>query len=345
MGKNGCHLNKSMKEEKKFIMVSIRCLVYNHEPYLRQCLDGFIKQKTNFNFEAIIHDDASTDGSAVIIREYADRYPDIIKPIFEKENQYSKGGMFINDIMNDACKGKYFALCEGDDYWIDEHKLQKQVDFLETHCEYGLCYTNFNIQNDVLNKKYYSLFSTAPQQYPRTCSNIEDWLLHSYYLAPMTWLVRKELWLDRPIIDSLDGTFVLYASFLHKTKVYCMDDVTAVYRRIPESAASTGSPEKIYKRQKNLHNVRLKLAKMYLTEPQIKEIGRKIDELYYRTTLTTFVVLGKYDEIKEARKILGKGNTMKQKLLLKLPTNNFFTSIMGLLYKLAYHFKVEYERR
>jgi glycosyltransferase involved in cell wall biosynthesis len=66
-------------------------LVYNHEPFLRQCLDGFVMQKTNFKFEAIVHDDCSTDGSADIIREYADKYPDIIKPIYEKENQYSKG--------------------------------------------------------------------------------------------------------------------------------------------------------------------------------------------------------------------------------------------------------------
>lgn len=125
-------------------LVTIRCLVYNHEPYLRQCLDGFVMQKTNFPFEAIVHDDASTDRSAEIIREYAEKYPDIIKPIFETENQYSKRNGSIRRIMNEHTRGKYVALCEGDDYWIDPYKLQKQVDFLETHPDYGLVYTDVN---------------------------------------------------------------------------------------------------------------------------------------------------------------------------------------------------------
>lgn len=123
-------------------MLSIRCLAYNHEPYIRECLEGFVMQKTNFRFEAIVHDDASTDGTADIIREYAEKYPDIIKPIFETENQYSKHDGSLGRIMNEACTGKYIAMCEGDDYWTDPLKLQKQVDFLETHNEYSMCVSN-----------------------------------------------------------------------------------------------------------------------------------------------------------------------------------------------------------
>ena len=92
------------------LLVSIKCLVYNHEVYLRQCLEGFVMQKTNFRFEAIVHDDASTDGSAAIIREYAEKYPDIIKPIYETENLYSKHDGSLSRIVNSACKGKYIAL-------------------------------------------------------------------------------------------------------------------------------------------------------------------------------------------------------------------------------------------
>lgn len=123
-------------------LVSIKCTVYNHEPYLRQCLDGFVMQKTNFAFEAIVHDDASTDGSAAIIREYAEKYPDIIKPIYETENQYSKKNASIFKIMNAAIHpdAKYVAICEGDDYWTDPYKLQKQFDFMEEHDEYSLCF-------------------------------------------------------------------------------------------------------------------------------------------------------------------------------------------------------------
>lgn len=117
------------------LMVTIRCVAYNHEPYIRECLEGFVMQKTNFRFEAIVHDDASTDGTANIIREYAEKYPDIIKPIFETENQYSKRDGSLRRIMNSHMKGKYIAMCEGDDYWIDPYKLQKQVDYLEKHAE------------------------------------------------------------------------------------------------------------------------------------------------------------------------------------------------------------------
>lgn len=128
-----------------FPLVTIRCLVYNHEPYLRQCLEGFVMQKTNFPFEVVVHDDASTDGSVAIIREYAEKYPSIIKPIYETENQYSKHDGSIRRIMNEHMRGKYVAMCEGDDYWTNPLKLQMQVDFLEKNREYVFCCTRYHI--------------------------------------------------------------------------------------------------------------------------------------------------------------------------------------------------------
>jgi glycosyltransferase involved in cell wall biosynthesis len=130
-------------------LVAIHCLVYNHEPYLRDCFDGFVMQQTNFPFVAIVHDDASTDNSAAIIREYEEKYPHIFKPIYEKENLYTKGGFLaVNKVMNkaiDASGAKYIAMCEGDDYWNSSLKLQKQVDFLETHTAYGFIGTRCNV--------------------------------------------------------------------------------------------------------------------------------------------------------------------------------------------------------
>lgn len=125
-----------MKNEN--IMVSVLCLAYNHEKYIRQCLDGFVMQKTNFKFEVIIHDDASTDNTANIIREYEEKYPEIIKPIYQKENQYSQGK---KNILFPLTKGKYIAICEGDDFWTDDYKLQKQVDTLENNpnCKCCVC--------------------------------------------------------------------------------------------------------------------------------------------------------------------------------------------------------------
>lgn len=129
-------------ESQSLAMVCIRCATYNHELYIRDCLEGFVMQKTNFKFVAIVHDDASTDKTADIIREYEAKYPDIIKPIYETENQYSKRDGSLGRIMDaaiDATGAKYVALCEGDDYWTDPLKLQRQVDYLEGHEECVMC--------------------------------------------------------------------------------------------------------------------------------------------------------------------------------------------------------------
>lgn len=127
------------------IMVSVSCLVYNHAKYLRKCLDGFVMQKTNFKFEVLIHDDASTDGSQEIIREYERKYPDIIKPIYQTENQYSKPGVSILwRYQYTRIKGKYVAFCEGDDYWTDPNKLQIQFEIMERNPECSLCVHSVN---------------------------------------------------------------------------------------------------------------------------------------------------------------------------------------------------------
>lgn len=124
------------------MMVSICCLAYNHEKYLRKALESFVMQQTDFDYEVIVHDDASTDGTIRIIQEYAQKYPDIIKPIFQKENQHSKGIKISATFVYPAAQGKFIALCEGDDYWTDPLKLQKQVDYMQAHPDCRLCFTN-----------------------------------------------------------------------------------------------------------------------------------------------------------------------------------------------------------
>lgn len=142
------------------VMVSILCAAYNHERYIRSALDGFLSQRTDFRYEVIVHDDASTDSTAEIIREYEARYPDIIRPIYQTENQYSKGISITNAYMRPKARGKYIAFCEGDDYWTDPNKLQKQVDFLETHPEYSASTHNccFVDENDGQVESLYPVY-------------------------------------------------------------------------------------------------------------------------------------------------------------------------------------------
>ncbi len=121
------------------IMVSVCCNAYNHEEYIEQTLQSILNQKTNFRFEILVHDDVSTDNTANIIMKYAERYPDIIKPIFENENQYRKGIHITEEIILPKAQGKYFAFCEGDDFWNDDNKLQMQVDILENNTNIRMC--------------------------------------------------------------------------------------------------------------------------------------------------------------------------------------------------------------
>jgi glycosyltransferase involved in cell wall biosynthesis len=129
--------------DKSNCLVSILCTAYNHEEYIRSALEGFVSQITDFGFEILVSDDASTDGTAAVIREFEKQYPELIRPFYLTENMFSKGaGKIYEDILFPNARGKYVALCEGDDYWTEPTKLQQQVGFLESHPEYSACVHN-----------------------------------------------------------------------------------------------------------------------------------------------------------------------------------------------------------
>lgn len=223
-------------------LVSIRCLVYNHEPYLRQCLDGFVMQQTTFPFEAIVHDDASTDGSAAIIREYAEKYPDIIKPIYETENQYSKHDGSLTRIMDAAMhpNSKYVALCEGDDYWTDPHKLQMQADVLENNPDCTIVFSRVQIVNKKgteLNKS----IPAHPELFTEGIITLDDYMLSEFYYGYWTFhtstffyrrscmelhnKLSKTLYVHYPYNDQ-----PLLLSCLFQGKGYYLSNITGRYR-------------------------------------------------------------------------------------------------------------------
>lgn len=140
-------------------LVTVVVMTYNHERFLRRCLDGIAMQRTDFPFEALVIDDASTDSNPEIIREYAARYPRIFRPFLKKGNGYSRGISRYADTAVPEARGKYMALCEGDDYWTDPGKLQLQADFLESHPKYSCCFHLYRIIEEGREKTPQKIFN------------------------------------------------------------------------------------------------------------------------------------------------------------------------------------------
>lgn len=211
-------------------MVSIRCITYNQEQYIAQALDSFLKQETSFPFEIDIHDDASTDKTADIIREYETKYPEIIKPVYESENMYSKHNGAIDRIMRDSCRGKYVAFCEGNDYWIDSNKLQRQVDFLEQNPDYSLSSENGLVlytENDCVEP-----FSEEQER----DYNLEDLLVKRRFPTASVVALNKYI-LELPFHKRLWNT-AIWGLLAQKGKVHYNPIISSVYRCGSEDAKS-----------------------------------------------------------------------------------------------------------
>lgn len=213
-------------------LVSISCITYNHARYLRECFDGILMQKTNFKFEVVIHDDASTDETKDIIEEYTQKFPEVFFPLYETQNQFSKGVKGIMAKYNfSRCRGKYIALCEGDDYWTDPEKLQKQVDFLENNLDYSICWTNY-LELDVAKS---TDFKKPDWNHYIDVFQNQSFDLNSIFIPyctmTLTTLFRKST-LDMDLLSSLheikDNTY--YAICLTKGKGMLLNFISAVYR-------------------------------------------------------------------------------------------------------------------
>jgi len=238
-------------------MVSIACLAYNHGKYIRDTLDGFLMQKTTFPVEILIHDDASADNTAEIIREYEARHPNLFKVIYQTENQYSKGNKPA--ILNRGrAKGKYVALCEGDDYWTDPLKLQKQVDFLEVNENYSMACSNYSIVDE--NKEVIDLWAWKGDKTNPVIS--QEVILERYTPQLLTVLMRK-IHLDK--IDAAyseysfpNGDVALFSAVTKFGPCHFMNEITGCYRKNPNGIWSEKSiAEKLNMRFTTLKNLAL----------------------------------------------------------------------------------------
>lgn len=276
---------------KEPLMVTVKCLVFNHERYLRECLDGIVMQKTNFRFEVVVHDDASTDSSVEIIREYAEKYPEIIKPIIETENLYSKKDGSLTKAVNAACFGKYVSSCEGDDYWIDPLKLQKQYDWMEKHEDYSYCWTNARTRiEDSLNAPY--------DRYKGTCdSSIQDVILEGGLFVPTcTIFMRRDVIESRPRIKSSTSDYSIQIWGAHCGKVRYMEDITGVYRLM--SVGSWTSSQRAMPIEKRLVALEKEFS---MLDEMNKRTDYKYDEIIKaRKERHYFILYNRYQLVKEA---------------------------------------------
>lgn len=230
-------------QQETTIQVSILCTVYNHEAYLRQCLDGFVMQQTRFRYEAIVHDDVSTDGSVAIIREYAEKYPDIIVPIYDTENQYSKHDGSLWRIMMRKAKGRYIAFCEGDDYWTDCCKLQCQFELMEKHPEYTICFhrvgvvtVNNDPAKETCPRKYGTLWAkeevTLHDYLKELCYNNNFTYQLSSYFIRRPYMEQYVSWQTNLFRDFPYGDVPMALSALFHGNGFCIQSVMSHYREL-----------------------------------------------------------------------------------------------------------------
>ena len=260
-------------------LVSILCIAFNHESYIRESIQSFLSQKADFPLEMIIHDDASTDSTPIIIREYCDKNPELIKPMLQSENQFSKYGFSFLSALFEKAQGKYIALCEGDDYWIDPLKLQKQVDFLEANPDFSICF------HKVLLLENGQLRPDDMTQVPSQISTIVD-LARGNYIHTPSCMFRNY---DPKVFgshfsDSPVGDYYIHMMNAQFGKIYCIDEAMAVYRLHNQSTWS--SKDQLY-REINFQKTRLAVLKDLM--PSSNEAIQTLYQVYLDQALKLYL--------------------------------------------------------
>lgn len=211
-------------------LVSVVVITYNHEPYIKECIDGIILQKTDFPIEILVNDDCSTDNTASIIKEYELKHPNLFRCIYQTENQYSKGVHPWFDILLPMAKGRYIALCEGDDYWTDPYKLQKQVDFMEKNPNCSVTFHRYKIydeENHSWRDDRCSIYLNNEQEFVRI--SVEEFL-NNWVTQPVTMVFRNNLNLGNHIPYRLRRDQHLIYHLLKEGNGYILNFEAAVYR-------------------------------------------------------------------------------------------------------------------
>jgi len=312
-------------EEKITCKVSVLCATYNHEEYLRQTLDSFVNQKTDFPFEVLVNDDASTDSTGDIIREYAARYPEIIRPFYQTENLYSRRINLYDVVFFPVCRGEYIAVCEGDDYWNDPEKLQLQVDWLDAHPEYSACVHNsigrFTDQPDKV------LFAQdGDRDIP--FEQVVQGMSHAYHTSSI--LARREFILNPPDYRDVayhQGYFTDYAVGVRlglSGKVRFLDRCMSVYRIGSNPSAWSKGVGQEYHKLKRFVSGEIAMLKTVKQHPLTPEQEAAIDQVLLEREYELLYIEGRVDEMvkppyDKIHKSMGKGRIISTELKRRMP--------------------------
>lgn len=242
-----------MEPNTSEIMVSVCCITYNHEKFISKAVEGFLMQRTDFKFEIIIGEDHSTDGTRVILQEYALKYPDRIK-LITSENNVGANNNAIRTIK--AANGKYIAFCDGDDYWINPNKLQKQVNFLENNPDYVIC-CHYYKEIDSTGNLLYVNPNPVSLEY-----GYNDLIVNRQAeTSTSSLIVRKDCIEDLfdqewyPNCNAGDKFLKLFATFHSKKKIYVIPEVMSCYRKHKGGVWSMKSTEFLRKKQLSDFNI------------------------------------------------------------------------------------------
>jgi len=297
-------------------LVSVACITYNQDAFIRQCLDGFICQKTSFPFEVIVHDDCSTDATAIILKEYVNKYPDLILPIYQTINQYSKGLNPFSEFVFPKCRGKFIAICEGDDFWTDPFKLQKQVDFLEANNDYGVVHHEADYlfqKNGQLIKNHHNanrIIISDGYVFDELLSN------HNNLYTP-TVMFRRSLLDYYYAIDEyirngfLMGDYVMWLEFSQHCKFHYINESMATYRVLENSASKSTSYEKTMRFINSYYDIKL----FFLNKYPIKNTTIEAIEQMRLSGNLSYAI--KYKRNKEARYFASQLKINNWRILLK----------------------------
>lgn len=299
-------------------MVSVSCIAFNHEPYIRQALDSFLMQKTDFDYEILIHDDASTDRTADIIRSYEKRFPDKIKAVYQTENQYSQGISNISGAFNfPRAKGKYIAMCEGDDYWTDPLKLQRQVDYMENHPECTMCFHAACIESE---DKALRARVIRPYNRSRICTAEEVIDKKANYpTASLMFTSSLGKQLPQYYHQCPVGDVPIHIFMASKGTVYYIDRIMSVYRQGVSVSWSAQMERGDYKKNLERHHKAMKTMFRAFSSETRHQYDQAVDSACLRMDFLTLLNTKQYQEVKKPQyRKYYKELERKTRLLLSL---------------------------